>query len=98
MILSIDGKQFEVKREALEAQLQEHIHTLIGQSDSIGLNMKLALKGAADMALSYIGQKPPKGVDKLEYLAAYILHVGLNALENKAVIIEATELASNVTD
>lgn len=86
----------EIDRQGLEATAQGKIGELLSRSNEINPILKSALKGVAEMLLIQVNIKAPKGVDKLEFLTAYIIKLALDALEKEEIpatftVKEATE-------
>ena len=77
----------EMDRTAIEAAAQAQLLGRLEQSKELAPLLRTALKSTADMLLSFAGIKAPKGADKLEYLTAYILKLGLDKLEEKPLTV-----------
>lgn len=84
----VDGHEVELSRDTIEAAAQAVIADQIGTEGRLSQTQRLALKGVADVVLNLGGLKAPRGANKLEYLAAYVLHMAMDYLDGKALPVE----------
>lgn len=92
-----DGNSVEIDRDQLEEKILGSIldkFELARQKDS---GMYTILKQAINMVLTFskLDIKIPKGENSLEYLVAYYMSLGLDALEKEPLHVGGTILLLN---
>jgi hypothetical protein len=100
IILKIsEDKELHVEREYVEAAIQNLVAAKLELLKTEHPLLRSAVKGVADMIMSMTGVKAPKDVDKVEFLAAYCLKLGLDAIEGHPIPVQAREVVtSGATD
>lgn len=96
--LASGDKEFHIERADLEALIQAAIAEKMEESKHLSSIVRSGLKAAAEILLSILGMKPQKGVDKLEYLAAYVVHVALNVAESRVLDVQGISVHDRTQD
>lgn len=88
-------KAYHIEREPLEAAMQEYLHEAVSQLGTLNPMLKSVLKGGIDMLAMNIGLDIPRGVDKIEYLAAYAIKAALDRVEGQAIPVQVKEVTKD---
>lgn len=85
-----DGNAVEIDRNQLEEKILGSILEKFDQAREKDAGMYTILKQAVNMVLTFskLDIKIPKGENSLEYLVAYYMSIGLDALENAPLQVD----------
>lgn len=84
-----DGNSVEIDRDQMEEKILESILDKFEQAREKDAGMYTILKQAVNMVLTFskLDIKIPKGANSLEYLVAYYMSLGLDALEREPLSV-----------
>lgn len=96
LVFQTDTHKIELDRNSVQDQVFQLISESLTQSGQLDGMLRTMLKSVAELLMMKLGIKAPEGVDKIEFLAAYVLQMGLDKIDGQTLQVQAkvTDLAA----